>query len=251
MFTRLLAQRAFLKQASYTLVDEQPDNIAYARTYISNQAKSFNWEQAGGRFTSNEVVVELKLIPTDLASFSKSAAQQFDIVIANAFLDLLPLKPAVSTLFSLLKPGGLFYFSINFDGLTLFEPPINPQLDVEIAEAYHQTMDNRRFEGQSTGGRSAGRQLFSVLNALGANIMSMGSSDWVIHPINQRYPSDEAYFLHFIVQTVYRALRTTDTIKPNDLEHWAEARHQQIEKGELLYIAHQLDYIGRIPSEEG
>jgi len=29
-------------------------------------------------------------------------------------------------------------------------------------------------------------------------------------------------------------------------ERWAAARHTQIERGELVYIAHQLDFMGHI-----
>ena len=43
----------------------------------------------------------------------------------------------------LCRPGGLFLFSITFDGLTVLEPEIDRDLDRRIVEQYHATMDER------------------------------------------------------------------------------------------------------------
>ena len=59
-------------------------------------------------------------------------------------------------LLALLRPGGMFYFTINFDGLTALEPQVDPDLDERVIRLYHQTMDERRVDGRPAGGRRAG-----------------------------------------------------------------------------------------------
>ena len=97
-------------------------------------------------------------------------------------------------LVSLLRPGGLCYFTIAFDGATILQPVIDPVLDVQIETLYHQTMDLRRIAGQRSGDSCTGRHLFGHLRAAGVEILDAGSSDWVIFAGPQGYPSDEAYF---------------------------------------------------------
>ena len=59
------------------------------------------------------------------------------------------------------------------------------------------------------------------------------------------YPADDAYFLHFIVNTMYGALRGHPELNAPRFEAWIGKRHAQIERSELVYVAHQLDVVGR------
>jgi hypothetical protein len=79
-------------------------------------------------------------------------------------------------------------------------------------------------------------------------LLAAGSSDWLVYPGRDGYPQDEAYFLHFIVQTIFLALREQPEIDPLRLADWAACRHEQVEAGELVYIAHQLDFLGVRPT---
>ena len=60
------------------------------------------------------------------------------------------------------------------------------------------------------------------------------------------YPGDEAWFLHAIVHTVHRELAGHPQLARAQVDVWARQRHAQIDAGELLYIAHQLDYLARV-----
>jgi hypothetical protein len=82
------------------------------------------------------------------------------------------------------------------------------------------------------------------LRAAGGEILAAGSSDWVVFAPEGVYPADEAYFLHFIIDTVRGAL--DGAIAPERIDAWASARHAQIERDILVYIAHQLDFFGRV-----
>jgi hypothetical protein len=118
----------------------------------------------------------------------------------------MDIPATLPRLFRLLRPGGLFYFTINFDGATLFEPSIEPSLDELVQALYHRTMDERITDGYPSGDSRSGRHLFGHLQAAGAQILAAGASDWVVFPKQDGYPADEAYFLHFIIHTIHGAL---------------------------------------------
>ena len=82
--------------------------------------------------------------------------------------------------------------------------------------------------------------------AAGAEILDAGSSDWVVFPGPAGYPADEAFFLHFIIHTVGTALRGHPDLDASALDHWLQERHAQVEQGKLVYIAHQMDFLGRV-----
>jgi hypothetical protein len=61
------------------------------------------------------------------------------------------------------------------------------------------------------------------------------------------YPADEGYFLHFILHTMHTALEGHPDLDAACFEDWVAQRHAQVERGALVYIAHQLDFLGRVP----
>jgi SAM-dependent methyltransferase len=170
----------------------------------------------------------------------------WDLLVAHAFLDLIDLDAALARLLALLAPGGLFYFTLNFDGATIFEPAIDPDLDRRIETLYHQTMDARRYRGRPAGSSITGRRLLSRLREAGARLLAAGSSDWVVFPGPGGYPGKEAYFLHYIIDTIGEALSGHPQLDRDRFEAWLFQRHRQIDAGELIYIAHQLDVLGYI-----
>lgn len=80
-------------------------------------------------------------------------------------------------------------------------------------------------------------------------ILSAGSSDWVIYPGPTGYSPDEAYFLHFILDTIRGALTGKPDLDQRLFGDWIAERHRQIEKGDLIYIAHQLDLLAEVPEK--
>jgi hypothetical protein len=59
-----------------------------------------------------------------------------------------------------------------------------------------------------------------------------------------RYPADEAIFLRSILQTIHEELKRHADVDRAALAEWIELRMAQLERGELVYIAHQLDFAG-------
>jgi hypothetical protein len=108
-------------------------------------------------------------------------------------------------------------------------------------------MDERIRYGRPAGDSRTGRRLFHHLRDAGAPALAAGSSDWVVNAgPDGSYPADEAYFLRSILNTIQNALRNRrDRVAPADLADWLDVRGRQLDAGELVYIAHQLDFVGR------
>jgi len=217
----------------YTAIDAEPANVtaAQARLHTLPEHWTVHLEAAD--------LFDVVARPT--------ALHRYDLLIANAFLDLVDIPQTLPRLRHLLKPGGLFYFTINFDGATILQPTIDPVFDATIEAAYHRTMDERITDGRPSGDSRSGRHLFGHLAHAGFEVHAAGASDWVVFARAGLYPADEAYFLHFIVHTMHSALLASTELDPVQLDAWIETRHRQIEQGELVYIAHQLDFFGVCP----
>jgi SAM-dependent methyltransferase len=194
--------------------------------------------------------LRVRLVHAELGSYLETAHEApADVLIANAVLDLVDVPSMLPGLLRLLLPGGVYWFTINYDGETIFMPG-HPH-DDRIMHAYHRDMDERFRYGRPAGESRTGRRLFHYLRAAGAPAMAAGSSDWVVHADpDGNYPGDEAYFLRSILNTIQNALRDRqDRVEPADLADWLAERRRQLAAGELAYIAHQLDFVGRSPGK--
>jgi ubiquinone/menaquinone biosynthesis C-methylase UbiE len=225
MIERLL-ERGVLKHGTYTALDEQSENIVEAQR---RQAQWYTGE------------VEIKLALGDAFGFIQQN-KKYDVLIAHAVLDLFDVPTALPKLLNCLKSKGLFYFTINFDGATIWQPTLD--MDDEIEALYHRTMDERVTNGKRSGDSRAGRHLFENLRASGAKILAAGSSDWVVFAKEGAYEADERYFLQCILAMLEDSLRVRSELNQEKFSEWLTVRRAQLERGELVYIAHQLDVVG-------
>jgi SAM-dependent methyltransferase len=252
MLERLL-DWGLLTKAAYTGLDLEAGLLREARQRLQHFAARrhgpLRLEADGTMVLKNPGQdVRITFKTADLLDFMAEPQQKsaWDLLVAHAVLDLIDLATALPPLLALLVPGGLFYFTLNFDGVTILEPPIDPDLDRRIEALYHQTMDRRRCRGRPAGSSLTGRQLFGHLHAAGARVVAAGSSDWVVFPGPEGYAGDEAYFLHAIIDTIDRALRGNAGVEPHRVQAWIAERHRQIEARQLIYLAHQVDVMGYI-----
>lgn len=251
MAERMLESR-LLASARYTALDAQAENIACALARLPRWGSRQGFEiraPVGGpiHLERSGQAVTLTFEAADVFDFvTRVGGRQWDLLLAHAFLDLVDIPSALPQLFSLLRPGGLFYFTLNFDGATLLQPQLDAGLDELIQALYHRTMDERITGGCPSGDSRAGRHLFTHLRQAGAQILAAGASDWVVFGGPHGYPEDEAYFLHFILHTIHSALHGHPQLEPGRFDAWLAERHAQVERAELTYIAHQLDFVGRV-----
>jgi len=231
-----------ISQAEYVLVDEMAENIESASEWIPRWATEAGLSVERGEKDQLRVFdqtreVRIRWEQTDVFDFIQRNKEPADLLIAHAFLDLLPMPESLPKLLSLTKD--LAWLTINFDGVTTFEPTIDKALDEQIERLYHRSMDTRPTGGDSR----SGRHMFGYMSSAGAEILAAGASDWVVHETNGKYPEDEAYFLHFILHFFEESLTGNAELNSEAFARWLKERHAQIERGELVYIAHQIDFL--------
>jgi hypothetical protein len=244
-----------LTHATYTAIDKAATLIAEAHRRLlqwgdeqgfqvdEKHQRQLNMQRAGQHIT-----VETEAI--DIARFvaRERGRRTWDLLIGQAFLDLIDMPATLPALCSLVRPGGLLYFPLTFDGGTVFQPEDEAPFDGAIEACYHQTIDQRVLDGKPSGDSRAGRRLFAHLRTAGVDVAAAGGSDWVVFAGADGYPADEAYFLHDIIHTIGTALTGHPQLDADRLSTWVAQRHAQIEQGTLVYIAHQLDILGRVPA---
>jgi hypothetical protein len=255
-----------ISRAEYTLVDAMEENIQFARSWLPEWAQENGLEteeinadevlilgpkrrpRRQGRRLERSLLhifdekrdVYVRLVQADVFDFIAQKPAAADLLIAHAFLDLLPMPESLVKLFSLTKD--LAWLTVNFDGVSSLEPVIDPELDAKIERLYHETMDNRPGGGDSR----SGRHLFGHLKQVGAEIEAAGASDWVVHPKGGGYPNDEAYFLQFILHFFEESLGRRPDLDNTTFTNWLERRQTQVTHGELVYVAHQIDFLVRV-----
>lgn len=246
-----LADWGILSRADYTLLDADRSSLDEAPRWLEQWAHSTCRTSSpcpsGMRIEGGDPVVDITVrrLCVELDDFLSTAApvEPADLLIANAFLDLVEVHATLPKLFERLAPNGLFWFSINFDGETLFIP--EHAFDGSLIKVYHQSMDERVRAGRPAGDSKTGRHLFQNLRAAEASILAAGSSDWVVHAINGEYPAKERMFVEHILHTIDAELNWRPEVDQSHLREWLSTRRDQLRRGELVYIAHQLDFLGR------
>jgi hypothetical protein len=242
-----LLRRGLLSQADYIMVDESAENIAFALDLLPHRVAKLGLrversapDTLRAFDDTREVLIHFQ--QADVFDFIRGEPPKADLLIASAFLDLLPMPVSLFKLFLLLKPGGLAWLTLNFDGVTTLEPALDPELDARIERLYHLSMDTRRGGGDSL----TGRHLFAHLRSAGAQILAAGGSDWVVLAQNGHYPADEAYFLKSILHFFEESLTGNPEVDGAAFAGWLAKRQAQVERGELVYIAHQIDFLVRV-----
>lgn len=244
-----LTEWQVLKAGEYVVLDVDQRLLDDSRHWLAQWAAA-----AGVRFEPLPDgclvgALRVRLVHAELGQYlAATGGGAVDLLVAHAFLDLVDLPTVLPALLGLLAPGGVYWFTINYDGESVFLP--EHPYDDAVLRAYHQDMDERVRFGRPAGDSRTGRHLLGRLYAVGAPPLAVGSSDWVVHPGPPgTYAHDEAYFLASILQTLQDALAAhPDRVRSDDLGCWLADRRRQLAAGELVYIAHQLDVAGQAPT---
>jgi hypothetical protein len=233
-------------ETEYTALDLNRDNIAAMREYFEDWASDRPVTVSGIDTVTldcpdRQVVIEP--VTAEAVTYADDNPQDFDLLVGVALLDILDLN-GLDTLLGALAPGGLYYFPITFDGVTRFRP--SHPADEAIEGHYHDHMD------QKPGGSSrAGGDVLERLRAMpGVELLAVAGSDWIVRPEDSGYPGDEAYFLRHILDTVESAVGEMAGEAFDDLDPWLAQRRAQVDAAELVYLTHQLDFLGRVENGE-
>lgn len=252
-----MIQRAWewglVENAVYTALDLDLANLRYAQRALEKWAQrnriQFQKQTGHYQFQQGQRSLRVEFLAADAFAPGQSPLRSgaFDGVIAHAVMDLVNPEAGLSALMSYVRPGGWLYLTLNFDGSTQFLPPLTPDLDAQIIALYHQSMDERRFHGLPTGGSATGRALLVLGPMLGLDLVAVGASDWVVSPRRGEYQPGEADFLRSILHFVEDSLGQQALIAPTALSDWLAIRREQISQHELVFIAHQLDFLFCVP----
>ncbi len=236
-----------------TFVDIEAANVETARASLRTWAQDRGYNVSGKQpqVWTGPLDVSLQFQTADL--FDVASAHDgpaYDALVAQAVFDLLPIADTLRVLSPLVRPGGLWYLPIHFDGVTAFEPLLDADLDAKVERLFHDSMTSGEEEGDGRSGPHCGRRLLSQLHTADTALVDAGASDWVVLPQSDpdeedAYPGEEAYFLHHILHFVETELTGHPKLDPASFSDWVAARRRQVEAGELIYIAHQLDVLAR------
>lgn len=162
-----------------------------------------------------------------------------DLFVASGFADLVPIQDLLSIVDSSLRPGGLAYLPITFDGGTIFQP--DHPADDEVEHAYHRGIAERPGRNPR-----AGRHLADELRGRPGELVAIAPSDWIVRPVSGAYPADEAFFLGRILDFVESTIHESSARVPH-LADWLSTRRAQLSAGTLTYVAHQYDLLYKTP----
>jgi SAM-dependent methyltransferase len=253
MFERVLEWR-LASHLNYTLVEINPDYIAAFQSRngqrISGKPPTLagqTWAEAGPIARMGVYAVET--ICSDLHDILADRRQhgQWDLIISHAVMDLVDAAEVVAGFARMAKPGGLLYLSLIYDGTTEFVPSADREFERQLLDRYHESMDRRTIGGRPSGSSRTARSMFAHLSALSLPIVAAGASDWIVYPQEGNYAADEAYFLLMIIETIERQLQRDVAIDPHRLAAWAARRRGQVEAGELVFLARNMDFLARRP----
>jgi SAM-dependent methyltransferase len=243
-------EREMLREGDYTFIDNDRQNIDYAHRYLLDWAVKndiFAIAQGADSLLLRDRARDLSvhLVCSDVTdSRVLRDLGEFDLLLAHLFLDLVDARRHLERFLRLLKPGGIFYLSHMYDGLTTILPEMDA--DQTILQLYNGCMDEREDDRSAYPRSHTGREVLQLLlDMKGVEIIEAGSSDWVVFPRRGGYTIDERDFLHYIIGIIEGALRNVDTIEPEDLREWIRTRRRQIDNGEMALITHQLDVVGK------
>lgn len=244
-------RRTPIEKVGYTFVELDADHVATATRKLPEWGRKLGYQV---RCTNNRVEfrdegvsMTIRMHVADAFDlFDDGSLPRFNAVIAQAWLDIVNLKTALTRLCSVTSSNGLIYLPINFDGITTLLPSIDSTLDRTVEQLYHETMDRRSTPYGPAGGSETGRKLLELLPDMNISNFTAGSSDWLVLPREDRsYPADEKYFLHHVLYFIEDELRDSKDIGDRRLDLWLSKRRRQIEEGKLIYMAHQLDVLAR------
>ena len=253
-----LVDWGLLRRAEYRLLDVDAQLLEDARVWLAAWARQRGFEvhlgQAPERALSfrdeTGISVSVLFIRAEVGALLDESPPlpPADLLVANAFLDLVDVPQLLPRLFDLCVPGGLYWFTINYDGESIFLPE-HPG-DAVVVRAYHRSMDERIRYGRPAGESKTGRHLFAHLHTAGTSVLAAGASDWVVHGVpGGGYEADEAFFLGVILDTIETELgKRPAEVDPGVLRDWVAVRRRQVTDGHLIYLAHQLDFVGHAPT---
>ena len=227
---RLLAS-GLTAPLSVTALDRDASLLERARADIASRAAAA--QDAQIRFVAEELA-------------NHRPDHLYNVVTAHAFLDIVPLAPALRLFAGWLEPGGYLYATLNYDGATVLADAYEDEaFEAGLLDYYNQTMESRRVYGQATGGAYSGRRLLALLPEPGFTVLAQGRSDWDIEPVDGRYRDDDAVCMTALLEMIFSEGERSRLFDPAQLSRWYDERRRLIREGRLALHVQQVDVLAR------
>jgi len=218
---RLLAS-SLTQPLSLTALDSDPGLLELARDSTTTQLRALGVEvsiEGGAIRTRGAWATSFRFAAEELKNHRPDSA--CNVITTHAFLDIVPLAPALTSFAAWLEPGGYLYATINYDGETeLSEPYEDRKFEARLLDYYNHTMEIRRVDGQATGGAYCGRRLAGLLPEFGFKLLAHGSSDWNIESLSGRYRDDDAVCLNALLGMILAEGQRSGQFRSEALERW-------------------------------
>lgn len=220
---------------SYNAVEPEPGFMPEAKKRLQrwatanalkfNEEKEDSWTLSGSNhvYRINWIVAEAEQLDTLLP------ANSCDLLIAHAVVDLLPVPVLMPRLLDKLNCEGAFYLSLNYAGETSFNPEHKD--DRSLLQSYNLDMD-KRHQSVAWQASQTGKMLGPWLREHGHQVLSEGSSDWLLGP-------EEGDFIENILDTINKALQGE-----KELTSWYRQRCLLLAQKALFLKITNTDYFG-------
>ena len=237
---------------SLTALDRDPGLLDIARQEAEGWLRALGLEprvEAGAILTQGERLTAIRFAVDEVKDHQPD--RLYNVITAHAFLDLAPLPEALRLFAAWLQPGGYLYASTNYDGDTALEREYDDaDFESRLLDHYNHTMEQRRVDGQATGGAYCGRRLHELLPEYGFDILAQGSSDWNITPVLGEYRDGDALCLKALLEMIYGEGQRSGLFRQDQLDRWHEDRLRLLRRRRLGLTIRQLDVLARYSPRE-
>ncbi len=165
------------------------------------------------------------------------------LLVVNGVFDLLDIEIFLPNFLGLLDTSGMLYASINYDGRSIFLPTWPDTKESELLKHYHDSMERNTLSSSPLPACMSGSRLLSTALKNKFTILSAGSSDWLIHPKNERYAEDDTLFMRAILETIWLELRDHKKVDQIFLKDWLSQRQKDLNERKLVFSAKNLDIL--------
>lgn len=186
-------------------------------------------------------ISEVHVSTDDLLDLIDARPASADIVVGQAIMDLFAPPDGADVLAATLRPGGIAWLPITYDGYTAVGPTPDADLDRRILDRYERTMRRTPRAGGAAMAAGASHLAHAIHHHDDLELIAAGSSDWVLLPGPPRSEDERtllARMLRFIEDAV--PVGEIPSVSP-----WIAARRDELERDELALVVHQLDLVVR------
>lgn len=235
---------------SITAVDRDADLLALAfrRTLVLFRARGYEVATSGDlslRARRADRQIAIDFVHADSREFDpRSEMGRFDAVMAQESLDFLALDTLADRIGRWLKPKGVFYATLNYQGGTcLFPSYRDPEAEAGILAAYEAALERRW--GRDGDEVEPGQRLYDALQNGGFEVVAYGSSDWNLSPVRRAYRDQAGLCLATLLEMVRDEVARSGTVPASALGAWYVGRLQDVEHCKLGLIVRQLDLLAQ------